>query len=73
MKYRLSVKFNKDFIDVDEQKKAITIGVRSKPVKGKANAEIMKKLAEHFSVPSSRVRIIMGLRSKNKIVEINGI
>ena len=70
MRYEVSVKFNKDFVDVDEASKKITIGVRAKPTKGKANEEIIKKLAGHFGVPSSSVHIVAGARSKRKIVEI---
>lgn len=70
MHYEVSVRFNKDFIDVDESGKKIAIGIRAKPVKGKANEEIIKKLAKYFGVPSSKVRIVAGLRSKSKIVEI---
>jgi hypothetical protein len=70
MRYSLSVKFNKDFVEVDEQAKRITIGVRARPVKGKANEGVVKKLAERFGVPSSSVRIVAGAKSKNKIVEI---
>jgi|GEM_PF-1414384 len=70
MRYRVFVKFNKDFIYVDEAGKRITIGVRSKPLKNKANEEIIKKLAKHFGIPSSDLRIVGGKRSKNKTVEI---
>jgi len=70
MLYSLSVKFNKDFVEVDEAAKTIAIGVRAKPVKGKANEEIVKKLAKHFGRPSSCVRIVAGVRSKRKTVEI---
>ena len=70
MRYSLSVKFNKDFVEVDDAAKSITIGVRTRPVKGKANEEIVKKLAKRFDVPSSNVRIVAGTRSKNKTVEI---
>ena len=68
--YEVTVKFNKDFIDVDREGKRIEIGIRAKPIKGKANEEIIKKLAKYFSVPTSKVRIVAGLRSKKKIVEI---
>lgn len=71
MNYRLLVKFNKDFINVDDEAQTIEIGIRSKPIKGKANQEIIKKLADYFSVPSSKVSIVAGLRSKNKVVEID--
>jgi len=70
VRYSVSVKFNKDFVEVDEAAKRITIGVRARPVKGKANEEVVKKLAEHFDVPSSSVRIVAGARSKEKTVEI---
>lgn len=70
MNYEVSVKFNKDFVDVDDDGKKITIGIRAKPVKGKANEEIIRKLSKYFGVPSSNVRIVAGLRSKRKIVDI---
>jgi len=70
MQYEVSVKFNKDFVAVDEKAKKIEIGIRAKPVKGRANKEIVKKLAKYFGIPSSRVAIVAGERSKNKIVEI---
>jgi len=70
MRYALSVKLNKDFVEVDEQARRITIGVRAKPVKGKANEEIVKKLAKHFGRPSSCVLIVAGAKSKQKSVEI---
>lgn len=68
MKYNLKIKFNKDFLKVSGNE--IEIGVMSKPQKGKANEEIIKKLAKHFHVSSSNVRILSGLRSKRKTVEI---
>ena len=64
------MKFNKDFVVVDEDAKKIEIGIRAKPVKGKANKDIVKKLAKYFGVPTSSVTIVVGERSKNKIVEI---
>ena len=70
LNYEVSVKFNKDFVDVDDDGKKITIGIRAKPVKGKANEEIIRKLSKYFGVPSSNVRIVAGLRSKRKIVDI---
>ena len=70
MRYQVNVKFNKDFIDVDEDSKTITIGIRSKPVKGRANKEIIEKIADYFKVSSSSVEIVAGRRSKTKFVEI---
>jgi uncharacterized protein (TIGR00251 family) len=66
--YQVRVEFNKDFVDVNNNK--ITVGVRSKPVDGEANKEIIKKLSKHFGVSSANVRIRSGHRSNDKIVEI---
>jgi uncharacterized protein (TIGR00251 family) len=42
----------------------------SRPEKGKANKELVELLADHFGVARSRVRIIRGEKSKEKVVEI---
>lgn len=46
------------------------VSVKKPSVNGKANAEIIKILAEYFDVSSSRVNILLGHTSKQKIVEI---
>ncbi|MCD6480029.1 DUF167 domain-containing protein [Candidatus Bathyarchaeota archaeon] len=68
MRYRVEVKFHGDFIEVLEDR--IIVGVKSKPIGGKANRELIRKLAKHFGVSTSQVRIVSGLRSRDKIVEI---
>ncbi len=37
---------------------------------GKANEAVIKLLAKHFNVSKSAIKIVSGLKSKNKIVEI---
>lgn len=37
---------------------------------GKANAELIKFLAEKFHVSSSKIKIVQGAHDRNKIVEI---
>ncbi|MFB0503744.1 MAG: DUF167 domain-containing protein [Candidatus Bathyarchaeia archaeon] len=68
MRYEVEVEFRRDFVKVDGNR--ILVGLRSRPVKGKANLELIKKLARYFKVSSSQVRIISGLRSRRKTVEI---
>ncbi|MCV0372081.1 MAG: DUF167 domain-containing protein [Nitrosarchaeum sp.] len=68
MIYELQVEFHKDFVEINENK--IVVGIRSKPIKGEANKEIIKKLAKYFGVSTSLVRIKAGQKSKEKIVEI---
>lgn len=68
MKFEVTVEFKKDFFLMNENK--IVIGIASRPEKGKANIELVKKLAGHFNVSSSQVRILSGVKSRRKIVEI---
>jgi len=68
MIYEVEVKFHKDFVVVDGNK--ITIGLISRPEDGKANRELVKKLARHFDVSSSQVRIVSGTKSRKKVVSI---
>lgn len=68
MKFEVKVELHKNFIKVNRDK--IIVGLSSRPEKGKANIELIKKLAKHFNVSSSQVRIKSGLKSRKKIVEI---
>lgn len=68
MLYEVNVEFNREFISIEENQ--IIIGIKSKPIKGEANKEIIKKLAKHFGVSSSSVQIKSGHKSKQKIIQI---
>jgi uncharacterized protein (TIGR00251 family) len=48
----------------------LTVFLKSPPVEGKANEELIGRLAGHFGVPKSRVRIRSGFSSRTKLVEI---
>ena len=49
------------------------LSLAAPPVDGKANDECVRYLAEFAGVPRSRVRIVMGLTSRVKVVEIEGV
>ena len=68
MLYKLQVEFHKDFVEVNDNK--ITIGIKSKPIKGEANKEIIKKLAKHFKVSPIFIQIKSGQKTRQKIIEI---
>jgi uncharacterized protein (TIGR00251 family) len=68
MLYEVNVEFNKEFLSVNENK--ISIGIKSKPIRGEANKEIIKKIAKHFGISTSLVQIKSGHKSKQKIVQI---
>ncbi len=69
MRYEIEIKFHKDFIAEEGNK--IIVGLSSKPQKGKANRELIKKISKHFKVSSSKVRIIAGEKSRKKLIEID--
>lgn len=43
--------------------------VRAKPVEGKANDALLDLLSEYLKIPRSKVRLVRGAMSHNKIVE----
>ena len=48
------------------------VEVKQPPKEGQANRAVVKLLAQHFGVPQSQVKILSGLRNKNKIIEVMG-
>lgn len=47
------------------------VSVTEPPVKGKANLAITKALASHFNVAPTRVSLVSGYSSRNKIFLIS--
>lgn len=47
------------------------VAVKEPPVKGLANEAIAKALAEYFGTSPSRVRLMSGFSSKQKVFEID--
>ena len=66
--YKVSVTFHKDFIEVNNDE--ISVGIKSKPQKGEANRELVKKLSKYFGVPQSHVKITSGEKSRKKLIQI---
>ena len=46
------------------------VSVKEPPARGRANAAIVKALAEHLNVPPSQVRMISGFSSRQKVFEV---
>jgi uncharacterized protein (TIGR00251 family) len=44
--------------------------LKAPPVDGKANAELIRLVAEHFGVPRSRVELVSGAGGRRKRVRI---
>ncbi len=68
MIYKVRVEFSKEFLEIQDNQ--INIGIKSKPIKGEANKEIIKKLAKHFGISTGLVYIKSGHKSHQKIIEI---
>jgi uncharacterized protein (TIGR00251 family) len=70
MKIQVKVKPNSKTEDVSLEGDSFIVRVKEPPRKGKANQAVITLLAEHLGVPKSRVRILSGFRSKNKVIEV---
>ena len=68
MIYKVRVEFTKEFLEIEKDQ--INIGIKSKPIKGEANKEIIKKVAKHFKISTNLVQIKSGHKSSEKIIEI---
>ncbi|NNM36191.1 MAG: DUF167 domain-containing protein [Nitrosopumilus sp.] len=69
MNYKVRVEFSKEFLEIKDEQ--INIGVKTKPIKGQANKEIIKKIAKHLKILPSFIQIKSGHKSSEKIIEIS--
>jgi uncharacterized protein (TIGR00251 family) len=70
MKIQVKVKPNSKTEGLSQEGDNFIVKVKEPPREGKANQSVIKLLAEHFGVPQSQVRILSGLKSRNKFVEV---
>jgi len=47
------------------------VKVDEKAVDGRANKRLVEILSDHFKVPRSRISIVRGAKSRDKIVEVS--
>jgi uncharacterized protein YggU (UPF0235/DUF167 family) len=55
---------------VDETTMEIIVSLGCVPVRGRANRELINIISNHFSIKPSNIKIIHGLHSKTKVIEI---
>ena len=55
---------------IEEEDGSLTIRLKSPPVDGKANQELIKVLSKKYNVPKSYIRIKSGASSRQKLIEI---
>lgn len=51
---------------------SLTIYTKAPAIEGRANLAAIKLVAKHYGVASSRVKLVRGVTSRNKIFEIAG-
>jgi len=71
MKYTIKVKTNaKENSVLEGPGGELRVLVKAPPQEGRANEAVIEVLASHFKVPKSRVAIVGGFKSKQKIVQV---
>ena len=74
MQKRVKVKPNSKQQKIEELADgSLIVHLKSPPVDGKANEELIKLLAKKFDVSKSSIRIKSGTTSRQKVIEIDGI
>jgi uncharacterized protein (TIGR00251 family) len=74
MQKRVKVKPNSKQQKIEELPDgSLNVHLKSPPVDGKANEELIKLLAKKFDVSKSSIRIKSGTTSRQKVIEIDGI
>lgn len=72
MKIQIKVIANSKIQSVVQQPDGILkVRLKAKPLKGQANDELIKVLAEYYHVSRSDIEILKGQRLKSKLLEIN--
>lgn len=68
---QVKVKPNSKRSAIEQQSDGTWIAfVKSPPVDGKANAELIKLVADHFDIPKSSVSIRTGAGNRLKLIEL---
>jgi uncharacterized protein (TIGR00251 family) len=71
MRYQVKVKPNSRTDEVSREGDTLIIRTREPAREGKANSAVIRLAAEFFKVSLSSVRIVSGLSSRNKVIEID--
>jgi uncharacterized protein (TIGR00251 family) len=69
---RLQPASNKDEITGWMDDGTLKVKVKVKPVEGQANASLINLLSKRLQIPKSRIEIVMGEKSKQKTIRVQG-
>jgi uncharacterized protein (TIGR00251 family) len=70
MRILVKVKPNSRLEEVSRESDSYVVRVKEPPREGKANQAVIRLLADHFGASKSKVRILSGLRSRSKVIEV---
>lgn len=70
MKYEILVKPGSKLEKIEEKDGKIVVFIHARAHDGEANKAVIKNLAEYFNVPKTSIKILVGEKSRKKIVEI---
>ncbi len=70
MKLKIKVIPNAKKNHIIEDKGILKVYVKARPINGKANQAVIETLGKFFKVKKKNVKIITGLKSREKIIEI---
>ncbi len=73
MKIQVKVIPNSKQAKVEKNETGLRVKVNAPAKEGKANKRLVEILAKYFSRPKSSIKIIRGLNSKKKLIEIEGL
>ncbi len=70
MKIAVKVKPRSRSEEVSREGDSYVVKVKEPPVEGRANRAVLRLLAEHLGVSESRLRVVSGFSSRNKVIEV---
>jgi uncharacterized protein (TIGR00251 family) len=56
---------------ITQEEGRLKVYLTARPIEGKANKALLDALSDHFDVPRSRIKIIRGDRTRDKVVEVS--
>ena len=70
MRLLIKVKANSKTEGITQEGNVFIVRVSEPPREGKANQAVIKLLAQQFGISKSKIKIINGFKSRNKLVEL---
>lgn len=69
--FTITVKPKSRVEKVEKTDRGYIVYVKEPPVENKANKGVIRVLSEYLDIPKSLITIVSGMKSKQKIVEVN--